>query len=46
MRGVFQRISRFLESERSPRTDPSDKTGGVPVNTMFDRDVGPRFLSR
>ncbi|HEX5640749.1 MAG TPA: hypothetical protein VFZ86_00245 [Thermoleophilia bacterium] len=43
---TFPKISRFLESRRSPRRDSSDKTGGVPVNTMFDLDVGPRFLRR
>jgi hypothetical protein len=45
-RGAFQKLSRFLESGRSPRRDSSDKTGGVPVNTMFDLDVGFRFLRR
>ena len=44
--GAFQKISRFLESARSPRRDSSDKRGGVPINTMFDLDVGPRFLRR
>ena len=43
---AFQMIGHFLESARTPRGDSSEKTRGVPLNTMFDLDVGPRFLRR
>ncbi len=39
------KIGRFLESARTPQSG-SEKTRGVPLNSMFDQDVGPRFLRR
>ena len=42
---AFQKFGRFLESARTPQGG-SDRTRGVPLNSMFDQDVGPRFLGR